>query len=82
MPIYEYECRTCKHGFEALVRGRDAPACPRCHGQELERLISMFAVDSDGSRKLSLNSARRDNARVTRDKNRADYEYDRKHRHE
>ena len=42
----------------------------------------MFAVDSDGSRNLSLNAIRRQNARVTRDKAWADHEYDRKHRHE
>ena len=42
----------------------------------------MFAVDSAGSRTLSLNAARRQNARVTREKDRADHEYDRSHRHE
>jgi putative FmdB family regulatory protein len=82
MPIYEYECRSCKHRFEALVRIGEVPPCPSCQGADLERVLSLFAVDSDGSRKQSLNAIRRENARTTRDKAWADYEYDRKHRHE
>jgi putative FmdB family regulatory protein len=82
MPIYEYRCRGCAHEFEAIVRGQEQPTCPACQGADLERLISMFAVDSDGSRALSTSAARRANARVTRDKAWSDYEYDRKHRHE
>lgn len=32
MPIYEYECASCKTGFEELQLRRDAetPACPTC----------------------------------------------------
>ena len=82
MPIFEYECRGCRHRFEALVRSGDVPACPSCQRRDLERLVSMFTVDSDGSRNLSLNAIRRQNARITRDKAWADYKYDHKHRHE
>jgi putative FmdB family regulatory protein len=82
MPIYEYRCRSCGNEFEAIVRSQEQPPCPACQSVDLERLISMFAVDSDGSRALSTNAARRANARVTRDKAWSDYEYDRKHRHE
>ena len=82
MPIYEYACRTCQHRFEAIVRGSDTPRCPSCGAGDLERLISMFAVDSPGTRKLGLNAARQQNAKSTREKASADYEYDRKHRHE
>ena len=82
MPIYEYECRACAHRFEAIVRASDTPKCPSCEGQDLERLISLFAVDSDGTRKNSISSAQQKNARTTREKNHADFEYDRKHRHE
>ncbi len=82
MPIHEYACRACHHRFETLVRASDTPRCPSCDGADLERLISLFAVDSAGSRNLSLNAARRQNARVTRDTAWADHEYDRTHRHE
>jgi putative FmdB family regulatory protein len=41
MPIYEYECSTCGHRFEKLVRiGADAPPCPECSASEARRLIS------------------------------------------
>ncbi len=82
MPIYEYECRGCHHRFEAIVRPGDTPQCPSCGAGDLERLISMFAVDSPGSRKLALNAAQKKNARVTQEKAHADAEYERKHRHE
>lgn len=49
MPIYEFECRTCHHHFETLVRGSEQPECPACHGAELERTLSTFAVGAAGS---------------------------------
>ncbi|HEY1381076.1 MAG TPA: zinc ribbon domain-containing protein [Gemmataceae bacterium] len=49
MPLYEYECRTCKHTFEELVFGDEAVTCPACQGRKLERLISVPArPQSDG----------------------------------
>jgi putative FmdB family regulatory protein len=51
MPIYEYVCRACKHGFEALVYGSEQPSCPRCAGAELEKQFSAFAAPAgDGGR--------------------------------
>jgi len=44
MPIFEYRCQRCEERFETLVRGGERPECPRCHGAELERLLSPFAV--------------------------------------
>jgi putative FmdB family regulatory protein len=46
MPLYEYECRTCGHRFEALVFRSTSPACPACRGVDLQRLLSVFAVAS------------------------------------
>ena len=82
MPIYEYTCRSCAHRFEAIVRASDIPKCPACQSEDLERLISLFAVDSDGTRQRGIGAAQRDNARTTREKAWADVEYDRKHRNE
>lgn len=59
MPLYEYTCRGCGHFFELLVRPGDVPACPTCHGADLERALSLFAVDSDGTRKANLEAGRR-----------------------
>ena len=60
MPLHEYECRGCGHVFELLLRhSSSSPACPSCAGQDLERVISMFAVSSASSRASSLLAARR-----------------------
>ena len=53
MPLFEYRCSACQHQFEALVRGSATPACPSCGGTSLERIISMFAVSSDGTQQRS-----------------------------
>jgi putative FmdB family regulatory protein len=46
MPLFEYACKGCDHRFEALVRGRETPECPSCHGTSLERRQSVFAARS------------------------------------
>jgi putative FmdB family regulatory protein len=51
MPLYEYDCQNCAHHFEALVRGAEAPACPACHGTDLQRALSTFAVSTGSAPK-------------------------------
>ena len=46
MPLYDFRCRACGREFETLVRPQSTPECPECHGQDLERLPSTFAVKS------------------------------------
>jgi len=48
MPLFEYQCKTCGHRFEALVVGRRAPSCPRCAGEELEKQHSTFGFGGPG----------------------------------
>ncbi len=46
MPIYEYVCNACRRKFSVLVgvvANAPTPACPRCGGQELTRVVSRFA---------------------------------------
>lgn len=46
MPIYEYRCHGCKRIFSFLVgvvADCGEPACPRCGGTELTKLISRVA---------------------------------------
>ncbi len=45
MPLYEFQCKGCGHEFEDLVLGSARPACPSCNSQQLERLLSVFAVN-------------------------------------
>ena len=49
MPLYEYECRSCHHHFELLVRESTTFECPACRGRELDRQVSVFAVNTNGS---------------------------------
>ena len=50
MPIYEYRCEDCESSFETLVRpGHDEDAqCPSCHGDHLNREMSVFAQHGGG----------------------------------
>jgi putative FmdB family regulatory protein len=44
MPLFEYECTGCGNKFELLIRGNDAPRCPACGGERVEKCLSVFAV--------------------------------------
>jgi putative FmdB family regulatory protein len=81
MPIYEYQCRQCGHEFELLVLKTTAAACPTCQGNDLEQLLSGFAVSSDSIRSANARTARRAavNSSDHRDQNIAHSEYVKKH---
>jgi len=69
MPIYDFKCRGCGHEFEGLVLpARAHPACPQCQGQDLERLVSAFAVNSEERSQAAIKGARKDFQRSQRDK--------------
>lgn len=53
MPIYEYACNDCGNQFETLVRSGDSPACPGCHSNQLEKLLSVFATTGDSTKAAS-----------------------------
>ncbi|HEY7169425.1 MAG TPA: zinc ribbon domain-containing protein [Vicinamibacterales bacterium] len=74
MPIFEYQCRACQHRFEALVRKGDSPACPACKSADLEKILSSFGVSSEGTRQSNLQSERKIQSRVQRDKAIAEHE--------
>ena len=64
MPIYEYECRTCQLRFERLVRPTATSPdtktfCPQCHGENVQQLVSLFALSSDGTRQKNLQHGRK-----------------------
>lgn len=55
MPIYEYECRDCRRVVSLLVlrpSSTAAPACPRCGGAALTRLLSRFATPKSEDARL------------------------------
>ena len=62
------------------MRAQDAPpTCPSCHGSDLERLLSGFAVSSAESRAASALGARKRQVRANKDKIVADEEYRKEH---
>ncbi len=50
MPLYEYECTSCKERVEIIQRVSDPPQshCPKC-GAEMKKLISSPAIQFKGS---------------------------------
>ncbi len=58
MPLYEFKCRGCGEEFEGLVRTGDTPACPSCKNEDLERLISVFGVNSPEQSRENVRKAR------------------------
>ena len=50
MPLYEYQCRRCKHRFERIQKFSDPilKTCPECGGT-VDQLLSAPAVQFKGS---------------------------------
>jgi putative FmdB family regulatory protein len=50
VPLYEYECKKCKHRFERIRQFSDPPitTCPKCKGK-VEQLLSAPAVRFKGT---------------------------------
>lgn len=49
MPLFEYRCESCGHSFEHLVRAGVPPSCPKCGSEQLEKQLSVFAVNVPAS---------------------------------
>lgn len=61
MPIYEYECKACGHQFEFLLlpTAKTTPTCPECQSQDLEKLMSGFALATADLTKARVKAARK-----------------------
>lgn len=81
MPIYEYQCRSCGHHFEALVRDATIPVCPSCGGRDHERLLSVCAMSSAQTRAMNRTAAHKQTAKARRDYAHAEHERFHKHEH-
>ncbi|MEE8431178.1 MAG: zinc ribbon domain-containing protein [Candidatus Desulfatibia sp.] len=52
MPIYEYACKKCGHGFEVLrLSSKDFNniECPKCESKKVAKAMSTFAASVSGS---------------------------------
>ena len=77
MPIYDFKCRACGHRFEELVKVGQTPSCPSCGRDDLERLVSLPAVSTEGSRARSFAKARERAGKVHKEQKHAQAEYER-----
>lgn len=61
MPILEYTCRACSHQFEflKLPGGTAVPQCPECQGDDLERRLSGFALNTRELTEARVKAARK-----------------------
>jgi len=83
MPLYDFECRRCGHEFEVLVRpGSPALVCSECGSDDLEKLLSGFAVSSETTRANNLAAGRKFYAKDRKDQAIAQMEYEKHHREE
>jgi putative FmdB family regulatory protein len=74
MPIYEYQCRHCRNRFEyLLLASSPAPECPDCRSQDLEQLISLSSVSSEGTRQANLGAAHQKACAVRKEKQHAEH---------
>jgi putative FmdB family regulatory protein len=66
MPLYEYECRKCKHRFEKIKKFSDPPEkkCPECGGP-VEQVLSAPAVQFKGTGWYVTDYARKSGASST-----------------
>ena len=81
MPIYEYECRECQNRFELLVFASTSPACPACQATDLERLMSLSSVSSEGIRQRNIGLARKGAKKANEEEAHAEHEETHHHHH-
>jgi len=51
MPIYEYVCRDCSHGFEVRQSSTAKARCPKCASGRLAKQLSVFATGGSSAQK-------------------------------
>ncbi len=58
MPLYDYLCKKCDQTFELLVMPSTVPACTRCGGTRLQRLVSAPAAPGKSAAIIAAGRAR------------------------
>lgn len=82
MPIYDYKCLDCEKIFEALIlKNTPAPTCPSCSSAKIEQQISLFAVDSEGTRDNNMRGVKAKNAALRKDYAVEQARHEREHHH-
>ena len=82
MPIYDYQCLDCDERFEALIlKNTPTPTCPACQSAKLEQLISLFAVDPEGTRDINARGVRAKNAANAKEYHVEQIRHEKEHHH-
>jgi putative FmdB family regulatory protein len=79
MPIYEYRCQACENEFELLIRGQMTPACPACQSEDLEKLLSVPRVQSQGTRDKAMRAAKKRDQKQATERMHTRLEYEANH---
>lgn len=78
MPIFDFSCRECSHKFEALVR-KKAPVCPECQSENLEKLLSLPVVRSEGTKQRVAAESRQQGKKIAAEREHAQRQYEASH---
>ena len=79
MPIFDYKCRECGQQFEAFIRGVVDVKCEACGSGEVEKMLSMPTVQSEGTRNLALKAAKKRDAAQGKDRMHEQLRYEQTH---
>ena len=79
MPLFDFQCKSCGHEFEALVRGQATPACPRCASSDRERLLSLPSIKCEATTAKAMRAARQRDKRQGAEREHAQREYEAHH---
>ena len=78
MPLFDFSCQDCGHVFEAFVRKKE-PACPECGSTKLERLMSLPAVRTEGTKQKTRAQSKQQELKIAAEKNHAQRQYELSH---
>jgi putative FmdB family regulatory protein len=78
MPLYDFKCRSCESKFEALVL-KKTPKCPECGSEDLERLLSVPALHTEGTHQRVMANAKKAEKRTAAEREHAQRQYEQSH---
>ena len=79
MPLFDFRCNSCGNEFEGLVRRETLPACPKCSSHDLERMLSLPAVQSETTRAKAMRAAKQRDQRQGAEREHAQRQYEANH---
>jgi len=57
MPLFEFQCNSCSNIFEELIFSNEVPACPHCHFEKTEKLISRPCRNHGGGNNAAVSNS-------------------------